>query len=124
MISIDGLAEAITENLKEYSEDVAKGVNKSAKTAIKTAVKVVKSGSPKDSGEYASGWASKVMHESDDDIRAAAYNKKKPSLTHVLEKGHAKVNGGRVEGIPHIQPAEEAAVKEFEEGVKEAIRGV
>lgn len=42
-------------------------------------------------------------------------------LTHLLEKGHAKVGGGRVPAYPHISEAERWAVREYEERLKEAI---
>jgi hypothetical protein len=43
-------------------------------------------------------------------------------LAHLLEYGHAKVGGGRVEGRPHIRPAEEMVIREFMAEVEEAIK--
>lgn len=51
------------------------------------------------------------------------HNKTDYQLTHLLEKGHAKRNGGRVNPEVHIRPNEERAVKEFESRIKGAIEG-
>jgi hypothetical protein len=50
------------------------------------------------------------------------HNKTDYQLTHLLEHGHAKRNGGRVAPKIHIRPNEEKAVKEFEKRIKGAIQ--
>lgn len=122
-VSIDGLAAAVAKELAEYSQDVADGVKKEVKQVAKEMVQDLKQTSPRDSGEYASGWREKTEFESAEDIRERVYNAKKPQLTHLLEYGHAKQNGGRVNGKPHIGPAEQAAEKKLTNGVKVVVRG-
>lgn len=34
---------------------------------------------------------------------------KKPGLPHLLEKGHAKIGGGRTRAFPHVKPAAQRA---------------
>lgn len=122
-VKVDGLAQAIAAELAAYDQDVTDGLKKEVRKVAKEMVGQLKQTSPRDSGEYASGWKAKVEYESAQDIRVRVYNAKKHSLTHVLENGHAKVNGGRVEGIPHIGPAEQQAADKLGNKVKVVVKG-
>lgn len=122
-IPLQQLEIEIAESLSEYSDEISENIKKEVKKVAKNTVQILKSTSPRDTGEYASGWSSKVEFESSEDIRVRIYNKKKPQITHVLENGHAKVNGGRVEGRPHIGPAVQEAEKELTGNAKVVVRG-
>ena len=122
-ISPQELENAIIKELSEYSADVTEGIKREVRTVTKEAVRTLKSTSPPDTGEYAQGWTSKVEYESAEDIRIRIYNRKKPQLTHLLENGHAKVDGGRVDGQPHIGPAEQQIEDKLQNSVKVVVRG-
>ena len=122
-IPFQQLESAIQKELAAYNEEVIDGVKKEVKRVAKETVAELKQTSPKETGEYASGWSSKIMYESDDDIRIRILNKTKPHITHLLENGHARTNGGRVDGKPHIGPAEQSAEKKLDAKVKVVIRG-
>lgn len=122
-ISPQELENAIIKELSEYSTDVTEGIKREIRTVTKEAVRTLKSTSPHDTGEYAQGWTSKVEYESAEDIRIRIYNRKKPQLTHLLENGHAKVDGGRVDGKPHIGPAEQQIEDKLQNSVKVVVRG-
>lgn len=117
-VSIDDMAEVISQELESYRKEVVDALKKDVKAVAKETVQTLKDTSPKRTGEYAKGWKNKITEDSRDDIQSVVYNAKKPSLAHLLENGHAKVTGGRVEGIPHIRPAAEQAEKELEGRVK------
>lgn len=121
-IRIDALGAEITKLMEEYASGVAADTKAEAKAVAKEAVKELKQTSPEGpgsrKGHYKDGWASKVERENAVSINIKVYNKKKPGLTHLLEKGHAKRGGGRVNGIPHIAPAEKQAAEEFEKRLK------
>lgn len=121
-IRIDALGTEITKLMEEYASGVAADTKAEAKAVAKEAVKELKQTSPEGpgsrKGHYKDGWSSKVEREDAVSINIKVYNKKKPGLTHLLEKGHAKRGGGRVNGIPHIAPAEKQAAEEFEKRLK------
>jgi hypothetical protein len=122
-INIDQLAAEIAKGLAEYSQDVVEKVNVSSEKVGKAAVKKLKQTSPKKTGEYAKSWTMKTEPEvGQPDLRIIHAKAPHYRLTHLLEHGHAKVGGGRVEGKPHIRPAEEMVIQEFVAEVEEAIK--
>lgn len=122
-VSVNDLADAIADELREYNQDVTDDLKKEIKQVSKEAVSEIKQKSPENSGAYKKSWKARVEYESAEDIRVRIYNAKKPQLTHLLEHGHAKQNGGRVEGNPHIGPAEQNAEKKLLQKVKVVVKG-
>lgn len=121
-VKIDELADAIIKELSEYNQEVTDGVKQEVKSVANECKTEIQQNSPKLTGSYRKGWREKTMYESADDIRISIYNKTDYQLTHLLENGHAKVNGGRVEGKPHIGPAEQHAEEKLLKKVKVVVR--
>jgi hypothetical protein len=122
-IKIDQLASEIAKELSKFSQEVVEKVNISSEKVGKAAVKQLKQTSPKRYGNYAKSWTMKTEpevgqpHKRIVHVKAPHYR-----LAHLLEYGHAKVGGGRVEGRPHIRPAEEEVIREFTREIEEAIK--
>lgn len=113
------LAASISAELQKYNDDIIDGLKTEIKNISKETVTKLKNTSPRNTGVYAKGWTYKIAYESNDDIRVQIYNKTKPQITHLLEYGHAKRHGGRVNGNPHIKPAEQEAKTRLENYIKE-----
>ncbi len=125
-IKIDQLASEIAKGLAEFTEEVTKHVNESSDKVSKAAVKKLRATSPRRKtpygGKYARSW--RVTTETSfgqPDLRIVHARKPHYRLAHLLEKGHAKRGGGRVDAIPHIAPVEEEVIKDFVRDVEEAI---
>lgn len=121
-VKIAELAIEIEKELAAYSDDVTEGIKKSIRKETRAAVRQLKATSPRKTGEYAGGWRSRVAYESREDLRIRIYNGKKPGLTHLLEHGHAKKNGGRVNGIPHIAPVVKALEDKLDADIKVVVK--
>ncbi|MEB4894250.1 HK97 gp10 family phage protein [Bacillus thuringiensis] len=121
MASIDSLADDIARELQRYGKEVEEKLEVEKEAVANNLVDELKQKSPKSESQggrkYAKGWRKKKEGNG-----FVVHNALKPQLTHLLEKGHAKVNGGRVPAIVHIAPAEEKAVNEFSERVERAIQ--
>ncbi len=112
--------------LQVYAEATTEIVEEAVLETAKETVNELRITSPVgDTGDYAESWKYKR------DSEAKGKNKynmivysKKPNyrLTHLLEHGHAKVNGGRTKAIPHIKNAEETAIKRLENKILRGIR--
>ena len=117
------MAEAVMDGLIEYA-GLATDVMKDCVTKAGNTVKSeVKANAPVRTGQYKKGWAVKKQKETSNSLELVVHNKKRYQLTHLLEKGHAKRGGGRVRAFPHIAPAEQAGIRELEEGIKRGLEG-
>ena len=121
--SVDGMAEALGAMLEDYGREVTDTVKRTVKAAGKSCKEDIQRRSParKQRGAYRKGWRTEVVYDGPGGVRVRIFNKTKGQLTHLLEHGHAKVGGGRVEGIPHIRPAEEKMERQLLLDLKEAL---
>ena len=122
-IKTDQLADAVVEELKNYSQDVTEGIKKAVNDVAKDCKKQIQDNSPVLTGSYKKGWRIKKAYESEDDIRLIIHNQTDYQLVHLLENGHAKLNGGRVPGHPHVAPSADAAARALESKAKVVIKG-
>ena len=119
-ITIDQLTDAVTKEVKLYTEAVDEGIAEELLATTTLVLKEVKSTAPKRTGKYARSFIA-----TDESIianrRYAIWSKKNYRRVHLLEFGHAKKNGGRVEGRPHLGPAYDKYVPEMEDNIKKII---
>lgn len=124
-IGIDSLDTEIQKILREYGDNIKADIDAVGEKCAKKGQTALRNDSPKDRPEYFSGWRINVT-EGRVYSSFEVYNKKAPTLTHLLEFGHdIKVNGvivGRTRPIPHIIPVENILEEEFEKGVLNAIQ--
>lgn len=116
---IDQLTREITKALQEYTAEVEEGIRQAQEQVAKDTAQRLKETSPKKTGDYAKGWRARRL----DDNTWIVHNATDYQLTHLLEYGHAKRDGGRVAPRVHIRPAEEQAIRDFEQAVEKVIRG-
>jgi len=122
-VSVDQLAAEIAKELSKYGQEIVEKINISSEKVGKAAVKQLRQTSPKRTGEYAKSWTITTEKEVGQPHKRIIHAKAPHyRLTHLLEYGHAKVGGGRVEGKPHIRPAEEMVIQELVREVEEATK--
>ena len=120
-VSINGLADAVMEELTEYNKLAEETMKKAVMKAGQTVRKEIQAGAPVRSGKYAKSWRTKKTKESSRALEVTVYSPSRYMLAHLLEHGHAKRGGGRTRAFPHISPAEEAGEKQLEADI---IRGL
>lgn len=129
-IDIEGLYIAVGRILEDYSDEISAQLDAAADKVSKEAVQAVRAASPVHRGEitrkgkrrapgtYKKGWKRKKMQG-----RYIIYNTQ-GGLTHLLEHGHAKKNGGRTRPYPHIEANAEIAARKFEEQARQILEGI
>ena len=117
MTEINEIQKEIQKALKAYTYEVADDID-IAKNEVATKLKKdLIQDSPEKTGDYKKGWRIKKFKKTN-----IVYNKTDYQITHLLEHGHVKVNGGRTDAQIHIRPNEQIAVKDFLKRVEKAVK--
>lgn len=117
------LGKAISQELTVYHEDVTKRINTLGAEAIKRLVEKTKATAPKLTGRFRKNITSTSIKDGNGGERHV-WHVKAPDhrLTHLLVRGYAKPNGGRVAGDPFLQNALNEVLPAYEEAVEEAVK--
>ena len=120
-IRADMLADTVSKILNEYGDECMDVLEESVKTVTKEAANELKTaGSFGGSGKYRKGWKTKTTKKRIS-VEGVVYNSAAPGLTHLLEFGHAKTNGGRTRAFPHIAPVNEKAQEQIVEELERKL---
>ena len=109
------ILEQTEDQLVTLTEDTMRRIAKETADRIKVEAAIKKG--LHDTGDYSKGWTYKARKSRGKITSFVVYNRRKPGLTMLLEKGHLVRNKygayGRKLGIPHIAPAEKWAQGEI-----------
>lgn len=120
-IKVDGMADAIIRELEMFAGVVQDDVIEAQKAAGKKAAQQIKANAPRMTGDYAKSWKSKTTVKGKDVSTTVYAGDNEYTIAHLVEFGHANVNGGRTPGYTHIAPAETAAIEYYESELKRRI---
>jgi len=121
MSSINDLADLVMDGLREYSELADTAMKKAVRKTATSVKKEISANAPVKSGRYKKSWTARKTKENSHSLEMTVHSEDRYQLAHLLEKGHAKRNGGRVAGRPHIAPAEENGVDLLESLIKKEL---
>lgn len=121
MTSIDDMADEIMKGLQEYGELADDSIKNAVRKIAASVRKEISANAPKRTGKYKKSWSAKRVKENSHTLEMTVHSRNRYQIAHLLEHGHAKRGGGRVEGSPHIAPAEENGADMLESLIKEAL---
>lgn len=120
-VTVDQLADAITMALQEYTDAVTVAIEAELDETSNAVLVDTRNSSPVDTGNYKKGWR-RTKESAGGRTKYTIHNKTHPWRVHLLEKGHAKRNGGRVAAKPHLGPAYDAHAPAMDERIKEILK--
>ena len=122
-IPISEMDDAIMEELQKYSKLATDDMKDAVKDSAASVRKDIQSGAPVDTRKYKKSWSVKNVHEDSESIDLVVHSRNRYQIAHLLENGHAKRGGGRVEGKPHIAPAEQRGNETLVKTIEQKLKG-
>ena len=122
-VSIDEMGDIIMKELEEYAKLATDDMKDAVKDTAKSVKKDIEGSAPVLPGRYKKSWSIKSISENANSIDMVVHSRNRYQLTHLLEYGHAKRGGGRVEGKPHIAPAEQRGNETLVKTIEQKLKG-
>lgn len=117
-VGVDSLDAAIKYLMRQYGEEVNDQLKSDLQYVGELTANEVSRMSPRRTGKYGPGWDYSFSARGGE-FKVVVHNTSKPSLTHLLEKGHMTRGGGHwVSGRKHIEPAYERGSNELEKRLR------
>ncbi|PEZ41727.1 hypothetical protein CN345_07515 [Bacillus thuringiensis] len=112
---MNDFAGELARELQRYANVVEEELLTAQEDVADIAVDKLRQNSPKKTGDYRKGWRKKKVD------KAVVIHNTKGQLTHLLENGHARADGGRVPEKVHIRPVEEYVIDQLPKRIEKAI---
>lgn len=125
-IQISEMEKVIMDALEEYAEKASEVIGETLPLVGQETAQDLRATSPKRTGDYAASWTygMQTSRGSKKRNKLVVYNKNHYRIVHLLEKGHAKKNGGRVEAIVHVKPAQDRAEQKAIERITDKLENI
>ena len=125
-ITLDNLGEELEKTLNDYGDDLVRSIDEVTKKVGQKGAAALRNeslekfpASKKHEKRYGSTW--KTKKEKTRLYSTITIYNSQPGFPHLLEKGHASRNGGRVPGKQHISGVEAELIREFTKEVESRI---
>lgn len=124
--TVEQFSLAVMEAMKEFQQsvdyDLVYVTQKVANQAAKNVQANITGAGIQGTGQYKKSIKARTIKDSPLSKKSVVYaDKPHYRLTHLLEHGHAKLNGGRTRAFAHWEPAEQKAIDDFVKELREAI---
>ena len=126
-VTIDQLAGAITQAVKEYTDDVSEAIAREVDDASDYVLKEARRLAPKRSGKYARSLKrtqpkSRNRKGSKHLNYYVIWSPTQYRVVHLNERGFTHRSGKRVEGKPHLRPAYDQRIPQMEANINRIIK--